>query len=108
MAIFCDTYGTQNHAAEGLAGLLAPLPGVAFAERDSYFRGGYLKAEAGQAEIEIQPDAIPGGGEEDDLYASEHAAFQTLVLVTGPAPDRTLNTVLASVEGLEVLAREAF
>ncbi|MEV4426789.1 hypothetical protein AB0K23_15685 [Streptomyces sp. NPDC049602] len=101
-----DTYGTQNHTAEELAGLLAPLLGVVFVERDSYFRGGYLKAEEGQAEIEIQPNAIPGDGEEDDLYATEHAAFQTLVLVTGPEPDRTLNTALASVEGLEVLVRE--
>ncbi|MGW3208659.1 hypothetical protein [Streptomyces sp. NPDC001135] len=103
-----DTYGAQNHTAEELAGLLAPLLNLTFAEHDSYFRGGYLKAEAGHAEIEIQPNAIPGDGEEDDFYASEHTAFQTLVLVIAPAPDSALNTILASVEGLEVLAHEAF
>ncbi|WP_426403023.1 hypothetical protein ACN9M0_02545 [Streptomyces sp. R-07] len=30
-----DTFGTQNHTAEELAGLLAPLLGVVFVERDS-------------------------------------------------------------------------
>ncbi|GGU52058.1 hypothetical protein [Streptomyces violascens] len=102
-----DTYGTKSHKAKELAGLLAPLLDLAFAEHDSYFRGEYLKAEAGGTTIEIQSNAIPGDGEEDDLYASEHAASQTLVLVTAPAPDSALNSTLTSVEGLEALSHEA-
>ncbi|MYX39031.1 MULTISPECIES: hypothetical protein [unclassified Streptomyces] len=103
-----DTYGTKTHTVKELAGLLAPLLNLTFAEHDSYFRGEYLKAEAGGTEIEIQPNAIPGDDEEDDLYASEHAAFQTLVLVTAPALDSVLNGTLTSIEGLEALAHEAF
>ncbi|GAA2471316.1 hypothetical protein ACFPFX_34885 [Streptomyces mauvecolor] len=103
-----DTYGTKTHTAEELAGLLAPLLNLTFADHDSYYRGGYLKAEARGADIEIQPNAIPGDDEEDDLYSSVHAAFQTFVLVTAPAPDSALNATLTSIKGLEALAHEAF
>ncbi|NUP24778.1 MAG: hypothetical protein HOZ81_53740 [Streptomyces sp.] len=44
-----DTYGTKTHTVRELAGLLAPLLNLTFAEHDSYFRGEYLKAEAGGA-----------------------------------------------------------
>ncbi|MCW8102834.1 hypothetical protein [Streptomyces tauricus] len=103
-----DTYGTKAHTVEELAGLLAPLLNLTFVEHDSYYRGEYLKAETRGADIEIQPNAIPGDDGEDDLYASEHAAFQTLVLVTAPAPDSPLNATLTSVEGLEALDHESF
>jgi hypothetical protein len=101
-----DTYGTRNLSAEELAAPLAPRLGVTFAQHASYYRGVYLTAEAGLAAIEIQPNSIPG--DDDDLYAPEHAAFQTLVLVTAPGSDGRLNTILMDTEGLEALAHKTF
>ncbi|WP_371648417.1 MULTISPECIES: hypothetical protein [unclassified Streptomyces] len=85
-------------------------PHLTFAEHDSYFRGGHPRAETGHAELKTQPTAIPGDGDDgkDDHYASEHAACQTLILATSPAPNSKLNASLASIEGLEAPTHEVF
>ncbi|MGY1500118.1 hypothetical protein ACW4TU_26665 [Streptomyces sp. QTS52] len=102
------TYGTSAHTPDELVRLVSDRLGLDFTERDSYFRGVYHLAESPGRRIEIQPNSIPGDDEdEDDLYASEHASFQVLLLATTPATDPALRAALASVEGLVHLALES-
>ena len=77
---------------------------VGFMERESDYRGIYLVAPSPHR-LEVQPNAIPGDDDQDDVYDHEHPEMQTLLLVTGPDQDNELNTHLDSVGGLTLLAR---
>lgn len=98
-----DTYGTRTYTVAGLARLLADRLGVTFVERDSYYLGVYLVADAGNQRVEIQPNAIPGDGDEDELYDDEHPDIQTFLLVNGPHRDNALTASLHSIEALTAL-----
>ncbi|GAA4580041.1 hypothetical protein GCM10023194_07220 [Planotetraspora phitsanulokensis] len=65
------TYGTSAHTASELVRLVSDRLGLVFTERESDYRGVYLRAESYDGKIEIQPNPIPGDDEEDDLYAPE-------------------------------------
>lgn len=96
-------YGTSTHGPRALAQLISERLGVAFSERDSYFRGTYLTAQAGQARIEVQSNAIPGDGDQTDLYADDYPDVSVLVLCAGADLDHSLNTTLESIAGLAPL-----
>ncbi|MGW5498940.1 hypothetical protein [Streptomyces olivaceoviridis] len=94
------TYGTSIHTVSELVRLVGDRLGLVFIERDSDYRGVYHLAETCNERIEIQPNPIPGGDEEDDLYAPQHPAVQVLLLTSTPIPDPTLQARLDSIEGL--------
>lgn len=102
-----DTYGTSAYTVTGLARLLTDRLGVTFVERDSYYRGVYLVADAGTQRVEIQSNAIPGDDEEDELYDNEHPDIQTFLLVNGPHRNNALTTRLDSIEALTALRRNS-
>jgi hypothetical protein len=93
-----DTYGTSTHTVVELAQLLADQLGLSFVEHDSDYRGVYLIADTAPYRIEVQPNAIPGDHEQDDLYDPEHPEIQALLLVTGPDRDNALNADLNSID----------
>ena len=101
-----DVYGTRMHSPGELAGILAEHLGLTFAERESYYRGVYYRADAPPYRIEVQPNAIPGDDGQDDLYDPDRPQAQALLLVTrahrAPALDARLNTI----NGLELLNRK--
>lgn len=66
----------------------------------------YLIAEAAPYCIEVQPNAIPGADDQDELYDPEHPEIRTLLLVTGPDRDSALHVDLNSIETLVLLAHE--
>jgi hypothetical protein len=101
-----DTYGPSTHTVVELAQLLADQLGLSFVERVSYYRGVYLIADAAPYRIEVQPNAIPGDDDQDDLYDPEHPEIQTLLLVTGPDRDNALNADLNSIDSLVLLAQQ--
>ncbi|MFD7170145.1 hypothetical protein [Streptomyces violascens] len=103
-----DTYGTSSHTASELVHLLGGRLGLVFTEHDSYFRGIYHRADSLFGQIEIQPNPIPGGDGEGDLYTAEHPTVQVLLLTTTPASSPALRAQLDSVEGLVHLKHESW
>lgn len=101
-----DTYGTSTHTAVELAQLVADQLSLSFVEHDSYYRGVYLIADAAPYSIEVQPNAIPGDDDQDDLYDPEHPEIQTLLLVIGPDRDSAINAELNSIDALVLLVEE--
>ncbi|MER6076610.1 hypothetical protein ABT187_49825 [Streptomyces sp. NPDC001817] len=93
-------YGTSVHTKNELVTLLSERLGLAFTERDSYYRGAYYLATLPNGRIEIQPNPIPGDDGEEDLYRPEHPTTNVLLLVTTPVPDAALQARLDAVEGL--------
>jgi hypothetical protein len=102
-----DTYGTSTHTVVELAQLVADQLGLSFVEHESDYRGVYLMADAAPYRIELQPNAIPGDDNQDDLYDSDYPEIQTLLLITGPDRDNALTANLNSVDGLVLLAQDA-
>ncbi|MET8565741.1 hypothetical protein ABZV75_36235 [Streptomyces flaveolus] len=100
------TYGTSTHTAGELVRLVGDRLGLVFTERDSDYRGVYHLAGTSQERIEIQPNAIPGDDEEDDIYAPQHPSVEVLLLTTTPAPNPALQVRLDSIEGLIHLDHE--
>ncbi|MFD4976983.1 hypothetical protein [Streptomyces sp. NPDC058424] len=100
------TYGTSTHTASELVRLVSDRLGLAFTERDSYYRGVYHLASIPNGRIEIQPNPIPGDDDEDDLYVPERPAAQVLLLTITPTPDPALQARLDSIEGLIHLDQE--
>jgi hypothetical protein len=101
------TYGTNTCTPAELAQLVAARLDLTFVERESDYRGTYLVAQTSSHRIEIQPNAIPGNDDQEDLYDPGHPQMQTLLLVTGPDQDTALNARLDSVGGLTSLAPRA-
>ncbi|WP_155369079.1 hypothetical protein [Catellatospora vulcania] len=101
-----DTYGTRTHTPADLARIIADHLDLTLVERDSYYRGSYFLADAPPYELEVQPNAIPGDDDENDLYDPDHPEARTLLLVTGPHRDTTLDAALSSVDALVLLTRE--
>jgi len=99
-----SAYGTSTWTPGELAQFVAARLDLTFAEHESDYRGTYLVAQAASHRIEIQPNAIPGDDDQEDLYDPEHPEMQTLLLVTGPDQDIALNAQLDSVGGLTSLA----
>ncbi|MFF6793683.1 hypothetical protein ACFY9C_31970 [Streptomyces filamentosus] len=96
-----DIYGTNSSTAEELAGLLADRLDVTFTERESDYLGVYFLATlADTTRLQIQPNAIPGDDEEDDLYDDEHPDVSALVLVTSRTAAEPLSDELSAVGGL--------
>ncbi|MFD9902769.1 hypothetical protein [Streptomyces sp. NPDC059063] len=104
----CDTYGTNTHTPSELARLVTGHLDVAFAERDSGYRGVYYLADLGGGSIEIQPNAIPGDDGRHDLYAPEPPTIQVLLLSTAPTPEPSVRARLCAIEGLVHLGRETW
>jgi hypothetical protein len=100
------TYGTSTHSAAELARITADRLGLTFDERESDYRGTYYRAEAGPYQIEVQPNAIPGDDDQDDLYAPDHPKAQTLVLVTGSHRAPALDAGLNGIDTLQLLEQE--
>jgi hypothetical protein len=96
-------YGTSTHEPAELGRLIAERLGIRFTERESDYRGIYLAARLGEARIEIQYNAIPGGDDQSDLYADEYPDTPFLVLVSGPDQDGALSSGLATIDGLAIL-----
>ncbi|MFI6376092.1 hypothetical protein [Streptomyces sp. NPDC050546] len=92
------TYGTHTHTPSELVRLVSAHLGLVFTERESDYRGVYHLAERPYAQIEIQPNPIPG--DDEDLYAPEHPTVQVLLLTTTPVPDPVLQARLASINAL--------
>ncbi|RSN78696.1 hypothetical protein DMH26_39515 [Streptomyces sp. WAC 05379] len=103
-----DIYGTSSHTADELVRLAGSLLGLVFTERDSDYRGLYHRADSSDAEIEIQPNTIPGDDGEDDLYATEHPLAEVLLLTTTPAPDPAMRAQLLAIEGVVHLKHQAW
>ncbi|MFD3481379.1 hypothetical protein [Streptomyces sp. NPDC058695] len=103
-----DIYGTSSHTASELVRLASSCLGLAFTERESYYRGIYHRADSPDGEIEIQPNPIPGDYSEDDLYVAEHPTVQVLLLTTTPALNPALREQLVAVEGLVHLKHESW
>jgi hypothetical protein len=99
-----SAHGTSTCTPAELAQLVAARLDLTFVERESDYRGTYLVAQASSHRLEIQPNAIPGDDDQEDLYDPEHPEMQTLLLVTGPDQDMALNAQLDSVRGLTALA----
>ncbi|MFF9806048.1 hypothetical protein ACF1G5_13100 [Streptomyces coeruleorubidus] len=100
-------YGTSAHTASDLVELVTACLGMAFAERESDYRGVYHVADGGGVRIEIQPNKIPWDCGEEELYDLEHPAAQVLVLTTTRGPDLTLQACLDSIEELMLLSHES-
>ncbi|MFI9565692.1 hypothetical protein [Streptomyces rishiriensis] len=103
-----DIYGTSSHTASELVRLASSCLGLVFTERDSYYRGIYHRADSPDAEIEIQPNLIPGDDGEDDLYVTEHPTVEVLLLTTTPAPNPALRAQLVAIGGLAHLKHESW
>lgn len=101
-----DRYGSRTHTAEDLVRLVSACLGVAFAERESDYRGVYLVADLDGVRVEVQPNEIPGD-DEDEPYDPAHPECHVLVLTTTPVPDPTLRTRLESIEGLVHLGHDS-
>lgn len=92
------TYGTNSCTAKELAGLLADRLDVNFTERESDYLGVYFLATLADAtRLQIQPNAIPGDGGEDDLHDDEHPDVSVLLLMTSPAAAEHFNDELSAV-----------
>ncbi|MDX3453079.1 hypothetical protein PV396_14145 [Streptomyces sp. ME02-8801-2C] len=100
-------YGTNAHTTSELVRLVSDLLEVTFTGRESDYRGAYDVADGPCGPIEIQPNAIPGDDDQDDLYAPEHPSVQVLLLTSTPGPDSDLHRRLSSIEGLAHLGHEA-
>jgi hypothetical protein len=94
------TYGTGTRTADELVRLVSDCLRLVFTERGSDHRGVYHLASSPNGRIEIQPNPIPGGDGEDDLYAPEHPAAQVLLFTTTPTQDPAQQARLDSIEGL--------
>lgn len=103
MTVF-DTYGSNFYTAEELCSLLADRLTVAFAKRESDYRGVYFLATLADTTcLEIQLKAIPGDDGEVDLYEDEYPDVSLLLLVTSPAAAESLSDEILAVEGLTQL-----
>ncbi|MGP4052499.1 hypothetical protein [Streptomyces sp. 2A115] len=102
------TYGTSTHTASELAQIVSRRLRVIFTERDSDFLGVYYAADYSDGQMRIQPNLIPGDGDEDNLYASEHPAIHVLLLTTTSAPAPVLQARLESIDGLVRLDHTAW
>ncbi|MEZ0096303.1 hypothetical protein [Streptacidiphilus sp. EB129] len=100
MTVFV-TYGTNACTARELAGRLTDRLGIAFTERESSYLGVYfLAALADSTRIQVQPNAIPGGEGEADLYQDEHPNMSVLLRVTAPDAARSRKCDLSVIDGL--------
>ncbi|WP_248508433.1 hypothetical protein [Streptomyces sp. D2-8] len=61
-------YDTSTHTASELVRLVTGHLDVIFTERESDYRGVYHLDQGTYGRIEIQPNAIPGDDDQDDLY----------------------------------------
>src|SRR5262245_35770888 len=102
-----DTYGTSIHTPAELARLVADRLGLAFIEHESDFRGIYYRGSAPPYRIDVQPNAIPGDDDRDDLHDPDHPPARTLLLVTGPHRAPALDASLNAIDTLELLQRQA-
>lgn len=103
-----DIYGTSSHTADELARLAGSFLGLVFTERESHYRGLYHRADSPDAEIEIQPNPIPGDDGEDDLYVTEHPSVEVLLLTTTSAPNPALRAQMLAIEGVVHLKHQAW
>ncbi|MFJ8798664.1 hypothetical protein [Streptomyces sp. NPDC102487] len=102
-----DIYGTNSHTVGELVRLVTTHLDVVFTERESDYRGAYQLAQGAYGRIEIQPNAIPGDGGQDDRYTPEHPTVRVLLLTETSTPEPTLHARLSAIDGLEHLGRES-
>jgi len=102
-----DLYGSRTLTPSDLCAGLAETLGLAFEERESYYRGVYHHARdpAGE-EFEVQPNDVPGDDGGTEPMEDRFAAYTVLLYVNAAGRGDEIRALLDRVPGLEFLRRD--